>query len=242
MDAHEDTMMYPYAEFLLDFDRKHRGLLHDNSPSNTRAAVIVESRPLFFLPMVLRNAMYFLGPSWNLHVLCGEMSEPFVQRALQGWNVHVFKVRGLHRMTSDQYSALLTSRPFWDLMPEERILVLQSDCILSSANVEAFLQYDFVGAPAGRFDEQFIINGGLSLRSRRKMLECIARAPFAGEPEDVFFTRTLRAMGATLPDFATACRFAVESIYTEHPVGVHGTDKCYHSVEVAEKITRAIRY
>ncbi len=43
-----------------------------------------------------------------------------------------------------------------------------------------------------------------------------------------------------MPSLVTACRFAVESMYTGHPVGVHGTDKCFHSTEIAEKITRAI--
>jgi len=50
-------MMYPYAKFLIDFDQRHSSLKHRNSPSNTKAAVIIESRPLFFLPMVLKNLM-----------------------------------------------------------------------------------------------------------------------------------------------------------------------------------------
>jgi hypothetical protein len=49
-------------------------------------------------------------------------------------------------------------------------------------------------------------------------------------------------MGASLPDLETAAAFAVESIYTRHPVGVHGTDKCYHGIDVAQKVTRAIQY
>jgi len=54
-------LMFPYADFLLDFERKHGDLTHQNSPENTRAAVIVETRPGFFLPRVIRNVMYFLG-------------------------------------------------------------------------------------------------------------------------------------------------------------------------------------
>lgn len=55
-------LMFPYADFLLDFERKHGDLTHQNSSENTRAAVIVETRPGFFLPRVIRNVMYFLGP------------------------------------------------------------------------------------------------------------------------------------------------------------------------------------
>jgi len=61
-------------------------------------------------------------------------------------------------------------------------------------------------------------------------------------PEDVYFTAVLRTLGARMPDIQTAARFAVESLYTEHPVGVHGTDKCFHSLEVVGKIVRAIPY
>jgi len=66
------------------------------------------------------------------------------------------------------------------------------------------------------------------------MIECITRAAMFGDQMwDVYFLQALRQ---------TACRFSVESLYKDHPVGVPGTDKYYRSVEVAEKIIRAIRY
>ena len=50
-------MMYPYGEFLHDFHNKHGELTHRNSAANTRAAIMIESRPNYFLPMVLCNAL-----------------------------------------------------------------------------------------------------------------------------------------------------------------------------------------
>ena len=84
-------MLYPYAEFLIDFDRKHAGIVHQNCPENTRAAVLVETREHFFVPKVIRNVMYFLGPRWNLHILCSEYSEVYLQEALAGWDVDIIK-------------------------------------------------------------------------------------------------------------------------------------------------------
>jgi hypothetical protein len=235
--------MYPYAEFLIDFDRKHGGLIHENAPENSRGAVIVESRPFFFLPKVIRNTMFFLGRRWNLHVFCGELSHAYIQQALEGWNVRITKFPGMHRLTSTQYNGILTSPEFWKSFREDKLLLFQSDTLLSAGNVEDFFGYDYVGAPCARFDEQYVANGGLSLRTRKVMLDCVSRfRPNDGVPEDVFFTGAVREIGGTMPDMKTATRFAVESLYTEHPVGVHGTDKCFHSVEVAEKITRAIEY
>jgi hypothetical protein len=75
---------------------------------------MIESRPTYFLPMVLRNAMFFLGPSWNLHIVCGELSEPFIRRATEAWSDSNIKVNNLYRLTTSQYSALLTARQFWE--------------------------------------------------------------------------------------------------------------------------------
>lgn len=236
-------MMYPYADFLLDFDTRHAAFMHRNCPENSRAAVIVETRPLFFLPKVVRNVMYFLGERWNLHVVCGELSHEYVSRFLRGWDVHIVKLQGTYRLSADGYNKLLTAPEFWQLFTEEKLLVFQSDALLAGANVAEFECYDYIGAPCGRFDEHFVANGGLSLRSRASMLKCLRefRAP-EGMPEDVFYTESARRGAARLPNLDTASRFAVESLYTTHPFGVHGTDKCYHSVEVAEKIVRAIAY
>jgi hypothetical protein len=236
-------MMYPYAEFLLDFERKHGAFKHHNAPENSLAAVIVETRPFFFLPRVVRNVMHFLGPRWNLHVFCGEASHGYVQSFLDGWGANVVKFPRQRHLSVAEYNGVLTSPSFWQRFTEEKVLVFQTDSLLSSDGVDAFLGYDFIGAPCGRFDEQYIANGGLSLRTRRVMLECIARERPAGDlPEDVYFTRAVRALGARMPDLATATRFAVESIYTSHPFGVHGTDKCFHSEQVAKKIVAGIRY
>ncbi len=236
-------MMYPYAEFLLDFDRKHGNLIHHNSPENRRAAFIVETRPCFFLPKVIRNAMYFLGPTWNLYVICGELSFDYLARTLASWSVRLIKMNGVYRLTTSDYNSLLTSAQFWRLFSEDKLLSFQSDSLLCGTNIDEFIDYDYVGAPCLRFDDQYIANGGLSLRSRPVMLECIARDTREPEvPEDVFFTAAVRDLGARMPDLSTATRFSVESIYSVHPVGVHGTDKAYHSIEIAEQIVRGITY
>ena len=237
-------LMFPYAHFLLDFERKHGGLTHQNSAENTRAAVIVETRPGFFLPRVIRNVMYFLGPRWNLYVLCREEAGAYVHASLPGWDVWYRRVPGSgSRLGTEDYSRLLTSPGFWASFPEPKLLVFQADSLLTSPDIDEFLGYDFVGAPFGRFDEQYSANGGLSLRTRDVMRECLDRfPPPPGEPEDRYFTEAVRQIGGAVPDLETATRFAVETVYTAHPVGVHGTNQYWHNLEVAHKITQAIPY
>jgi hypothetical protein len=237
------AMMYPYAGFLIDFDREHADLTHRNRPDNRRCAVIVESRPVFFLPKVVRNVVHFLGPAWNLHVLGSPGSLRFLRESLQGWEFSDSVVTESPRLSTAEYNRILLSPQFWTSLPAEKVLVFQTDSLLTGSNIEDFADYDLIGAPCGRFDEGYIANGGLSLRTREVMLDCLLRfAPAPNEPEDVYFTRAARRLGAKMPDFQTATRFSLESVYTTHPVGVHGTDKFFHPVEVAEQVTRAIRF
>jgi Protein of unknown function (DUF5672) len=238
--------MFPYADFLLDFERKHGDLTHRNSPENTRAAVIVETRPDFWLPRVIRNVMYFLGPRWNLYIFCREESGAYVQAALPGWDVWYRRVPGDgSRLPRGQYNQLMTFPGFWASFAESKLLVFQADSLLSSPDIDEFLDYDFIGGPWGRFDEFYYANGGLSLRTRDVMLECLERFPFplgTGVNEDGYFTSAVRRLGRAMPDFETATRFAVESVYTAHPVGVHATNQYRTSLAVARQITQAIPY
>jgi hypothetical protein len=237
--------MYPYANFLLDFERKHGDLTHRNSPENTRAAVIVETRPSFWLPRVIRNVMYFLGPRWNLYVFCREESGAYVRASLPDWDVCYRRVPGSgSHLPRAYYNGLMLAREFWASFPESKLLVFQADSLLSSPDIDQFLHFDFIGAPFGTFDEHYGANGGLSLRTRDVMLECLERVPYRQEigNEDWYFTEAVREIGGSMPDFETATRFSVEAVYTAHPVGVHGTDKYGHSLETALKITQAIPY
>jgi hypothetical protein len=234
-------MLYPYAEALLEFERRHGARVHANRPENLQAAVIVETRPLFFLPHVIKSTMFALGEGWNLHVLCGLHSFEFVRRALAGWTVAIVNM-GFEALSTAHYSVLLKALPFWQQLRESKILIFQSDTLVCSRNIDEFKEYDYIGAPCGTDGADFVINGGLSLRTRDKMTECIRSQPPDETAEDIFFSRGLRRLGAKLPSFDTACRFAVESVYIAHPFGVHGTDKTYQSVELAERIARGIRW
>jgi Protein of unknown function (DUF5672) len=234
-------MLYPYARFLHDFERRHGAWTHKNLPTNTKAAILIEGRPLYFLPMVLKNTMFFLGGEWNLHVLYGEFAQEYLTEQLADWDVNGIKLQGFTNVSRAERDSLMKSSEFWKLFSEEKLLVFGSNSVMCGSNVGEFLDYDFIGAPMGTA-EAFSLNGGFSLRSRRKLIECIVTGRDNGEPEDEFFTRMMRQIGAATPDFVSACRFAVASAYEGHPVGVPGTDEGLHSAEIAEKIVHRIAY
>lgn len=167
-----------------------------------------------------------------------------MQASLPGWEVWYRRLPGFGpKLLRENYNQLMMFPGFWASFPETKLLIFQADSLLSSPHIDQFLDYDYVGAPFGSFDENYGANGGLSLRTRDVMLECLKRfPPPQGEAEDAYFTPAVRRIGGAVPDFKTATRFSVESIYSAHPVGVHGTDKYFHSLEVARKITQAIPY
>jgi hypothetical protein len=242
-------MMSPYGEFLVDFERKHGDHTHRNDPGNTKAAIIVETRPLFFLPKVIRNVMYFLGPDWNLYVLTAGATVEFLHRSLPGWQVPIGRLpeailTPIGGLELDTYTRLLCSPEFWRRFGEDKVLTFQTDTLLTGPRVGEYLGYDYIGAPCQLTQTgDCVLNGGLALRTRQLMLDCLVGArPAPDQPEDAFFTRRVRELGGTVPDFATAARFSIESHFVVQPLGVHGTDKFYHSIEMAERIVRAIEY
>lgn len=235
--------MYPYAEFLLRFANKQAGFVHDSTGDGGHVAVIIESRPNFWTPLVLRNVMYFLGADWRLVVVCSEESGRFLATGTGAWKIEFLPLISAVNFPKTSYNQMLQDSEFWQRFPEEKILIFQSDCILCGHHIKQFMEYDFIGAPCHRLDEHFIVNGGLSLRSRSRMLEAIAhRSSSAQVQEDVFFTQALRSLGARLPDLKTAADFAVESAYHRTPLGVHGTDKYFHDDAIARRIVAAIDY
>jgi len=211
---------------------------HVNRPSNTRVAVIVETRDDYFLPLVLRNFAEKLGDDWNIQVVATEA----VRASLAAHAPEVefrytaLKVGAGAVFTVGNYSALLLHPSFWSAIEEETVLIFQLDTVLLRPVPREVEKYDFIGAPCGDLREgHFTCNGGLSLRSRKAMLsactipECIGES---AEPEDVAFMRLMRSAGTPtpyrLPDIEEARRFFTESIMPapgDFPVGVHGTTK-----------------
>jgi hypothetical protein len=137
------------------------------------------------------------------------------------------------KMTSAQYSHLLMSADFWNVVCEEHVLVFQADSVVVRPVPDAALRWDYIGAVCGELHpDRFVMNGGLSLRRRSAMLRAIALLADSDRdaPEDVAFCRAMRAAGATfaLPSMAECDAFAIESQGDPRTaIGMHGTDKYY---------------
>nr|QBK87390.1 MAG: uncharacterized protein LCMAC201_03000 [Marseillevirus LCMAC201] len=161
------------------------------------------------------------------------------------WNL------GVPNLTIQGYNALLTSKEFWNTIQSERVLIFQTDaitCDKSPFNIENFIKYDFVGAPVAIYIRILIsilflgkgyitghtrfYNGGLSYRTKSKMLAIIEKYPWDQlTTEDIWFCAFLPRVGGVLPEIKQARQFSFESEQLDYiPWGVHKPRKEYNKL------------
>lgn len=131
----------------------------------------------------------------------------------------------------------------------ENVLIIQNDGILVTPGIEAYLHYDYIGAPWPKrcviteripYKKICVGNGGLSLRTKRicKTAHLIGRLLLHGNPanwyyiEDTFYAFFVRLLSPFLLRFLrfappeVAARFAIENetpfTAKEPPLGFHG--------------------
>ena len=231
--------MTPYARFLCRFDSEVAVGRHQNRACNSKAAVIMESRPDFFLPLVIKNFKHFLGQDWNFYFFYDVRIKYLFDEHFSDWDVEHFVIDH-QQVDLKVINQLRKQESFWQCFGEDVVLVFEADTICCRPLDNRYLEFDYIGAPCGVNDE--ILNGGLSLRRTATMIDAVRRFGhvFEGDIEDVFFTRALREMGARLPNRRTAIGFAVESYWNSPPFGVHGTTKYWHNEQTAERIVNSI--
>lgn len=219
-----------------------------NKSENNKVAVIIEPRKHEFLEEVVRNVMYFLpNGEWNLHIVTYSDNIEWVQSLFPNWQ---FKITSLDvpNLNLIQYTELLTSKQFWNLIDEENILIFQTDVMLFHSNINDFLEYDFIGA--NFFDEDDISkdnggnNGGFSFRHKSAMLECIEKVSVLKVQqyqqslnkrvkyhicEDVYFTIACEILGKRMCQVNERKKFSIEDGRKESylkPLGCHRFASC----------------
>lgn len=165
-------------------------------------AVIIETRKLDFQQIVNRH-LSFLPKTWEWCVIDEYPIDSMMD-----------------------YNMLLTSAPFWERIPFDKVLIFQHDSGLLRPGIEEFLEYDYVGAP-WKFQDHGG-NGGLSLRSKAAMLGVINNVPYQHilhGNEDVFYSNHLERCGYKMAPREVCKKFSVESIFELGTLGYHAPNK-----------------
>ena len=207
-------------------------------------AVLIEYRCFPHIEFIIRNNILKLGKNWSFTIICGNLNYDFITNlALNiSKNIKVIKTN-YDNLSQTSYSNLLASEYFWNLLHGEKILIYQEDSIIFKSNIEDFLEWDYIGAPWPQTqddNEKCVGNGGLSLRTKKIMLEIIKKISLSESkfnestinymkntgqtsgPEDVYFTLNMTKYNiGKLPDAKTASFFSTELIHNENSLGGH---------------------
>ena len=219
--------------------------------STDNVALLIEPRCHKHLEYVVRNAAWFLGPAWQLQIFHGSGNLAHIRAAFSAEELeHVQLVDlGVDNLSPLAHNELMCTHWLWSRAAAERVLIFQTDSLVCREGVEAFQCWDYVGAPWRETDlwcvgKPWLMaagNGGFSLRSRAKTLECLDGAGYVrGQCEDVFYAEHIPKVGGALAPRADGLRFSVESVYAPGPFGFHAAYKWISSEEMQELLSTIV--
>ncbi len=212
--------------------------------NNDFETVLIEYRKFPHLEFLVRNMIDKLDENWSHTVLCGNLNYDYMVNICKNIspNIKVINTK-FDNLNQTTYSKFLASKEFWNYLNGEKILIYQEDSIIFHGNINTFLQYDYIGAPwpKNQDDNRLLVgNGGFSLRSKSVMLQIIDKISIENTkynswtlkfmkgnkltigPEDVYFSKNMLDydIGQVAP-YEVAKKFSMETQYSENVLGGH---------------------
>ena len=229
---------YSHLEFIRTFGLPKIEL------NNEYESVLIEYRCFPHLEFTIRNMILKLGNKWSFTVVCGNLNYNFIMEMCKkiSPNIKIIKTKN-NDLNQSQYSKMLASLKFWNMLTGEKILIYQEDSCIFKSNINDFIEWDYIGAPwfKTRNDNELQVgNGGFSLRTKKIMKEIIIKQNITTTifntdtlnymklsnqyigPEDVYFTINMIKYGiGNIADWDTASKFSSEWINNQDSLGGH---------------------
>jgi hypothetical protein len=211
-----------------------------------KEAVLVEYRKLRCSESLLLNCILKLGNDWSYTIVCGDEAYSYYLDMAKKIHQNIKVVNTGHKkMNQNTYNNLLLEKKFWNLLTGEKILIYQTDSFIFKDNIDDFFEWDYIGAPFRMtcLEGNNVGNGGLSLRSKSKMLKVLDTIPIVNVdniqlnanvkqyikqfkleniPEDIYFSSYLQKLNiGKVADFESAKQFSSDTIWNENSFGMH---------------------
>lgn len=200
-------------------------------------AVIVDNRITDIFELVLNNFYKNLDERWNFLIFVTNNNKDFLINLIntsfsnQKNRTTIIKLdidqpilAGKTYFTHYDYSLLMTTKKFYELIPTEIFLIFQLDCLLSDKyhdNIYNFIDYDFTGAP---FPHQIGGNGGFSLRKKSKIIKILEDDNYRSLYNNKFYHEDgyfCLYPEINLPDRNLAKTFSVETFFYDKSAAIH---------------------
>ena len=209
--------------------------------------VMIEFRIFPHLEFLIRKIVLSF-PSWRHTVICGNTNFNSLKNIIYMININInVKINliklDIENIKPSEYSKLITNIDFYNHFEGEKLLFYQEDSLIFHNKIEKYLKYDYIGAPWPEKQNdnlKGVGNGGFSLRSKTKILECLNTIkPKDLEisestleymrntksniiPEDVYFSKTMINYKIGLvADRNIAKEFSQETQLAIDPLGGH---------------------
>jgi hypothetical protein len=215
-----------WEQFLAEENIKHFGYTPLIEKETDHYAVIIEPRVHSDLLTVIKSTMFHLNETnspikWGLQIFHGNQNKEFVENIQLSLTNVVLTNIGIDNFTHQEHSRYMESVEFWKQVKGTKALIFQTDSLLLRSGIDDFLGYDYVGAPWRKPKEnQWVGNGGLSLRTVSKMIEICKNNPVDEEIlEDIYFMKYMKGVGVA--DIEMAMKFSMEDVFSPNPLGVH---------------------
>jgi len=207
-------------------------------------AVLIEFRIFPHLEFIIRNNINKLGNEWSYTIVCGILNHKFMLELCSSIskNIKVIKL-DYDNVLPSTYSTIFSSLKFWNLFKGDKILIHQEDSIIFKDNIKYFIDWDYIGAPWDKKQNDnlnHVGNGGFSLRTRQCMIDVINKISIMDTkynsstleymknsnntvpPEDVYFSKNMIDFNiGKVADWTTAFNFSTESFYNPECFGGH---------------------
>ena len=211
---------------------------------NELETVFIEFRKFPHIEFIIRNAILKLDNKWSHTIICGNTNYKLIKKICKkiSPNIKILKT-DFDNLKPSEYSKFLASNDFWDLLCGEKILIYQEDSFIFKDNINDFLEFDFIGAPFPKTENDTpnsVGNGGLSLRSKSIMKEVINTITMDETnfedstlsymtmtnsyipPEDVYFSKNMQELKiGKVADWNQAFQFSSERIYNPDSFAGH---------------------
>ena len=145
---------------------------YKQNEKNNNTMFVFETRLSLNFISVIKNAIDKL-PNFNLMIASTKNNLENIESIL---GIKFFKLEvNKPSISIKEYSKILIDHKFWQKIPGENILIFQSDTIflrsISDKEInEKYSKYAMIGPVSVNFEDKdkFIINGGFSLRNKKK--------------------------------------------------------------------------
>jgi hypothetical protein len=233
-----------YCDFVIKYfiSRLEQILSLEHHSQSPNCVILVDNRGNMLSVLSILFTMLNLNESWSCIIYTSAHALDFYNK----WLGSIASIRhseqlDVKRFHIDVYNKFMTSEELWSCLDYDKCLVVQDDGVILRPGIEKFMEYDYVGAPwvdsppndyiKEHVNSELVGNGGLSLRSVNVMKDIVTNWTsekkllfFQGLnniPEDVYFVKHAKLLGAKLPSMATASLFSSEEMLNSNSVGFH---------------------